>query len=304
MNRKCLKRTVYLLLLFFVLPQAAGAMESVAVTVAELAAENEPGPYGGVSLQETTPFPPVVISPWELMEQVARQQSAQEAVEFFHGLGLPLDDADCEYIYHYKNQRAVERFPLETAALGFDEAVVVSYAYSVEENDNIVLLFTGQNGAYALTDCLYGFGSIRPVTDAARTTAWLIGDTGSAYQTTRWYSLSGRRIALSYLQKGTQSDRADVHVVVKSQGGPIENGTLPEDGLYAVWKQIGVIDFTKVESEALATETVLYTQISVYRAQADGSFSLLLSRSFEGLDLEEASRLPLRQLLEKDSGKP
>lgn len=297
---KCRVWVLVAAVLFVSLPLGIASGEGAAVDMAALAAEYEPGPYGDVSLQETQSFAPVAVGPWAVMEKIDRCQSVEETRTYVQGLGLPLDDLDCEYLYHYKMNGSFQQFPMESDALAFDAVAAVSYTYAEEKNDNIVLLFTGEDGVYHLTDCLYSFGNIQLVTSAACDAAWLVGDTGRAYQTTRWYDVPNRRIALRYLAQGTLTDRADFHVTVQSQGEPILNGQLPADGLYAVFKQFGIVDFTTAESDAQAAETVLYTQISVYRAQPEGSFALLLSKPFDGLALRDAAAIDWRKLLEAE----
>lgn len=296
---KCRVWVLVAAVLFVSLPLGIASGEGAAVDMAALAAEYEPGPYGGVSLQETQSFAPVAVGPWTVMEQIDRCQSVEETRTYVQGLGLPLDDLDCEYLYHYKMNGSFQQFPMESDALAFDAVAAVSYAYAEEKNDNIVLLFTGEDGVYHLTDCLYSFGNIQLVTSAACDAAWLVGDTGRAYQTTRWYDVPNRRIALRYLAQGTQTDRADYHVTVRSQGDPLQGGTLPGDGFFAVYKQIGIVDFTKAQTEAQAAEAVLYTRLNVYQALPGGTVSLVFSKDFEGMPLAQAAQTPWRQALEQ-----
>ena len=243
---------------------------------------HEPQPYGGVSLQETTSFQPVPISPAELTAEIAGHQSPEETTAYLRFIGLPFDENDGEYVYHYRNQRSQNQFVLNIR--GYDSVTTVSYAYDEENNDNIVFVFMQHGDTYLLTDCIANLGNQALLTAAANEQAWLVGDTGTAYRTIRWYNLFNRNISLRILAQGAEVDPVDYHVQVNSAVQP-PHGTLPENDTLTVLKQVCIVDFTISALSADAPETLHYTQVNTYVCEPNGDFTLHSSQKLENADI-------------------
>ena len=249
--------------------------------IEEIAAEYEPGPYGGVSLQEQTPFSPILLSPDDFTQRIQKAQSADAVVSYIRKIGLPLDPLDGEYFYHYRSSVRQEDFSLPHGSM----LTVVTYAYSEEDNDNYALLFLLEEGKYTLVDCIPHFGQIDLVSYSGH--IYLVGKTGSSYQTTRWYHLQGRKMVLRYLSQGVMPDRPDYHIAVKSDEWPQFQTRFEQDGRLILLKQLSVWDYTQSPLSEDAREIILFTQIFIYSAQEDGTFLLEATEEYALETLEQ-----------------
>jgi len=277
---------------------AACAEGMQATEWAALAAANEPQPYGGLSLQETTPFKPINISPETWQQQLSAQPGGAAIYAFFQGMGLPLDAGECEWIDQNKDRAKAALWNESNSPCPF---TVSTLCYEFPRNDgghdNTVLVFMEQNGSMYLTDVLFAFGDLQAVTDAGHETVWLVGETGGAYNTVRWYNVQRRKIALAFVAEGLAADRVDVHIKVRAVADSLANGTLPEDGLLAIRKQVSVFDLTQATVSAEASEILLYTQVDVYACKPGGALTLVASKRFDGMDIPSVAGITCEQLI-------
>ena len=250
-------------------------------TIEQIAAEYEPGPYGGVSLQEMMPFSPLPLSPDEMMRQIQKGQSADDVVAYIQQIGLPLDPLDSEYFYHYRASVRREDVSLPQGST----LTVVTYAYSEEENDNFALLFLREEGEYALVDCIPNFGKSHVISYGDHT--YLVGKTGSDYQTTRWYHLQGRKMVLRYLSRGVNPDRQDYHIAVNSAEWPGFQARFEQEGRLSLLRQLSVWDYTMSPLSDDAREIILSTRLFTYAVQEDGMFLPEHTEIFERQTLEQ-----------------
>lgn len=289
-ERKRLRQAGICLILAWVLGvHSAGAAlsEAMPITALQTLAEaDEPSPYEGPSLQETSPFDPIPLDPAVLMEEISKAQSPEDVQKYLKGYGVPLAPSDGEYVYSNKSRVTCQRLSLRGDEQALSGVTIVSYAYSAEDNDNFAFLFCEQDGVDTLIDGLSGFGNVQVMQDASNGNAWLVGSIGKAHQTIRWYHLQSRSIVFSYLAQGIMADRADFHLKVTAQLHPLMAQTIPSDGIFSVRKQVSAMDLTADSAASgQAPETVLYTQVDVYEVQPDGTLRALASKRYAGMDL-------------------
>lgn len=98
---------------------------------------------------------------------------------------------------------------------------------------------------------------------------------------------------------GVMADRVDYHVKVQSLADLIVDGTLPEDGMLAVRKQVSLIDITS-EISTEAPEILLYTQIDVYAYQQGADLTLIKSKKYEDANLQTVSGITCEQVMDAD----
>lgn len=296
------KRLLVILILMAVCALCgAGAVLAEAnpgVDFGELVAACEPQPYGGLSLQETEPFEPIAIDPETFTERIGGLNSVDAAAAFFCEIGLPLDIGNCEFVFQYQDHLSSARWdstmqnaPLEVAT------VACTVPRNDDANDNLVFVFIKENGCDTLTDVLNAFGDVQIVSDSGHETIWLAGETGGTYNTVRWYNVPQRKTALTFLAEGVTADRTDYHVKVKAAADLIVNGTLPENGMLAVRKQVSVFDLTQAMVSQDAPEILLYTQVDVYACRPGGTFTPIRSKKFEGEDLPSVAGITCDQLV-------
>lgn len=269
-----------ILSLFFCTPglaEEAGLPENIW----QIAAEYEPGPYGGVSLQEMIPFSPLPLSPEEWMREIQAAQSAEAVIAYIGKTGLPLDPADSEYFYHYRGSVRREDVSLPKGSV----FTVVTYAYSEADNDNFALLFLQEEGEYALVDCIPNFGRIDVISCGDH--IYLVGKTGSDYQTTRWYHLQGRKMALRYLSRGVNPDRQDYHIAVNSAEWPGFQARFAQEGRLNLLRQLSAWDYTQSLLSENAREIILATHLFSYAVQEDGTILLEDTETFAHKTLEQ-----------------
>lgn len=268
----------------------------------EFVADYEPMPCSVNSFQEITPFDPIILNPYELMAQIDECKSGDEIRMLSHALPLQLSVSDCDYIYQCRNNHACTRYSLPTGQWEFSEAVTLTYTFAdfEESSDNLTFVFTGNGENYILIDVLYSIDELQVVTDANHETIWLVGETRSGWnKSIRWYNLMERKYGLSYLMSGIMADRADYHVKVQSLVDPIVDGTLPEDGMMAVRKQVSLLDIMRTVSTE-APEILLYTQIDVYAYQRGADLTLIKSKKYEGASLQTVSGITCKQVMDED----
>ena len=249
--------------------------------IRQIAAEYEPGPYGGESLQEMIPFSPLPLSPEDWMREMQAAQSAEAVIAYIGQTGLPLDPLDSEYFYHYRASVRREDVSLPKGST----LTVVTYAYSEAENDNFALLFLQQDGEYALVDCIPNFGKIHVLSCGDH--IYLMGKTGSDYQTTRWYHLQSRKMVLSYLSQGVNPDRQDYHIAVNCAEFPGFQVRFSQEGRLQLLRQLSVWDYTRSPLSDDAREIILSTRLFTYAVQEDGTLLLEDAEIFERQTLEQ-----------------
>lgn len=255
-----------------------------------LAAQNEPRPWCGVSYQEDTPFRPIMLSPEAFMENIASVDNVEEANDYFQCIGLPTDSS--EYTYFYKHSMQCERFALESNLSGIEKISVVICSYDPSTYDNVAFLFIHNEDDCFLIDVIASFGDIQLV--QSKDNIWLVGRTGTEYQTVRWYHVNSQRIVLSYLAQGYMADRVDYHFHVKSCVDPALNQCFFDHNTLLILKQFSIDDFTQVGFTDVGIMRVLYTQSITYQAQNDGTFLLTDTIRYDGLDIEAVKRLLLQ----------
>lgn len=263
------------LILLMIMPLVQGIADGLPADIESFAIQHEPGPYSGVSFQEQTPFAPIALSPDAFTSAIAKCDTPEQAIAYIADTGLPLDPYDSEYLYFYRNRLNRETFVLPEGSPCGKQLITVTYSYSEEENDNFTFLFVLDEGQYLLTDCISHFGQIELVADSKGRNIWLVGKTGSSYQTVRWYHLNSNQVVLRYLAKGAEVDPVDYHILVENTADPSLNQGFQEDGRLTVLKQVSVIDFTHSPKSEDAPTTLLYTETFVYEAQDNGEFILI-----------------------------
>ena len=280
---------------------AASAETNGVMGLDEFVADYEPMPCSVNSFQETAPFDPIILNPYELMAQIDKCKSGDEIGTLSLALTLPLSVGDCDYIYQCKNNRACTQYPLPKGQWPFSEAVTLTYTFADFEDmsDNLIFLFIGDGKNYSLIDVLLSFDNPQVVTDANHETLWLVGETRSGWnQSARWYNLMSRKYSFSYLMNGVMADRSDYHVHVQSVADPIVNGTLPENGMLAVRKQVSITDVTVTDSTE-SPELLLYTQIDVYTYQQGADLTLTKSKKYEDAYLQTVSEITCEQIMDE-----
>lgn len=268
----------------------------------EFVADYEPMPCGVNSFQEIAPFDPIILNPYELMAQIDECKSGDEIRTLSRALTLPLSVGDCDYIYQCRNNHACTRYPLPKGRWKFSEAVTLTYTFAdfEDSSDNLTFVFAGNGENYSLIDVLPSFDNPQVVTDANHETLWLVGETRSGWnKSVRWYNLMSRKYGPSYLMNGVMTDRVDYHVKVQSLADLIIDGTLPEDGMLAVRKQVSLIDITS-EISTEVPEILLYTQIDVYAYQQGADLTLIKSKKYEDANLETVSGITCEQVMDAD----
>ena len=285
----------------FLLYQTVDAEAQPALDYVQFAEEHEPGPYGGLSLYEQEPFEPIELSPQEFAETISRQCSAQGVSDFFQSIGLPFDMNDCEYVYSLKDHPQSAEYSVNGVLPGLTGVIAVSYIYPDYANDNCVFIFWKSDTGYHLADAIFYLGNIEFVTDAQCETAWLVGDTGSVYLTTRWYNIAKREIVLVYLAFGEEVDPVDYHMKVKTQSDTIQDGRFPDDQMIAIRKQVSIIDYTNATQSSEGTEIILYTIMDVYCCQPSGELVLAASKRFNNADIHAIADITCSTLISNDN---
>lgn len=270
----------------------------------QFAEENEPRPYGGLSLYEQNSFESIQISPEEFMQALRQQRSAQGVSAFFASIGLPFDENDCEYVFGLKDTPQSTEYPAQGALSSIEDIITITYTYQDSENDNCVFIFWAADAGYSLVDVIFDLGNAELVMNAPCETAWLVGDTGSAYVTTRWYNIPDRKIALDYLASGTEVDPVDYHVKVKSQSDAMQNGCFPKNQMLAIRKQVSLIDYTNQTQPSEGTEILLYTVMDVYFCQPNGALALIASKKFANSDIAAVADITCGMLVSNDCETP
>lgn len=305
MKQKKNKKTLNALLplvgvLILISMVAASAEMNEVMGFDEFVTDYEPMPCSVNSFQEIAHFDPIVLNPYELMAQIDECKSSDEIRTLFRALALPLAVNDCDYIYQCKNNRACTQYPLPKGQWEFSEAVTLTFTFAdfEDSSDNLTFVFIRDGENYSLIDVLPSFDNPQVVTDANHETLWLVGETRSGWNMSiRWYNLMCKKYSFSYLMNGVMADRIDYHVNVQSLADPIVNGTLPENGMLAVRKQVSITDVTTGSTEP--PELLLYTQIDVYTYQPGADLTLTKSKKYEDAYLQTVSEITCEQIMDE-----
>lgn len=153
----------------------------------------------------------------------------------------------------------------------------------------MVFLFIENADPCFLTDVIGSFGDIQLVQD--QDNFWLVGRTGTEFQTVRWYHLNSRKIVLSYLAQGFNADRMDYHFHVKSCVDPSLDQDFLDQHTLLILKQTSIDDFTQTGSADTGIMSVLYTETMTYHVQHDGTFLLTETRKYHEQDIESVREM-------------
>ena len=274
-----------------------------AVNFDELITDFEPIPCSVSSHHETTPFDPIVLDPYALLEQIDKCKRGDAILAFSRSLSLPLSAGDCDYIAQCRNDRVLTRYSLPEGRWAFNETITLTYTYAdyEESSDNMVLIFIGDGETFHLTDILSSVDDMQIVTDANRENIWFVGETRYGQdKSTRWYNLKSRKFDLSYLVNGLMPDRIDYHVKVQSLADPIINGTIAENGMFAVRKQVSLVDYTSEERTAEAPEIILHSQIDIYACHTESGLTLVKSKKYKDATLKSIAGITCEQIMNED----
>lgn len=278
------KKRVWMLMVFvFILGCAQGMAEEIESLVAQYA----PQPWCGVSYQESAPFDAITLSPETFIENIAAAENSEDVADYFQRIGLPADDSG--YVYSYKHSLHCEHFAPKSNLSGIERIAVVSCTYDPSSNDNMVFLFIKNADSYFLTDVIGSFGDIQLVQD--QDNIWLVGRTGTEFQTVRWYHVDRQKVVLSYLAQGFTADRTDYHFYVKSCVDPSLNQDFLDQHTLLILKQTSIDDFTQAGFADTGIMSVLYTEALTYHVQSDGTFLLTDTRKYNEQDIESVKKL-------------